>query len=238
MESKDKFFIAVYTNQVKDYCDKEFFEALYKASKGQDVHVVDNTLGWDYFEKLTSLENFENFTVHHIDVDEEPKISQFQRNVCSSVNYLRDLFLRTNHQFFLIIESDVIVPENLLQLFTEADHYLNLRKLGTIVYERDGKVVNHELKRHGAIGGIYYDGFHDKYLTGLQETNHVLSGCTLYTSHLIEKYPFRYDENNLGAFPDALISYDAKQDFSLWNDHRIQCKHKHTKHGTRISRPL
>ena len=226
MESK--FFIAVYTNEVKDYCDVEFFDNLHSVSKGEPVYIIDNTIESRYYQKLRDhfIENkYDNFRINSLCIPEHPKESQFQRNVCHSVNHLRDVYLNSFLlPYFLIIESDVISPVDLLDKFENAIAQLD----------------NTE-SHWGIVGGLYYQGFHhydfDTTITFLEKTDHCLSGCTVYKRELIEKYHFRYDPDNLGPFPDALISYDAGKEYTLWNDHRIKCEHLHV-NGVRISKSL
>ncbi len=192
------------------------------------VYVVDNTIGTRYHNKLENLFSermYNNFRIEHLNIQEHPKQSQFQRNVCESVNFLRDIYLNNfSNPYFLIIESDVIPPQSLLQQFECATSELDLTEAGW-----------------GMVGAIYYQGFHnyafDTHDTFLERTNHCLSGCTVYKRELIRKYPFRYDPENLGPFPDAFMSYDAGHDFALWNDHRIICDHLHI-NGARMSRNL
>jgi hypothetical protein len=227
IKGENKYFIAVYTNIVKDYCEEQFFSNLFIISRGEPVFVIDNTLGDSYYNKLQWVfreRGYDNFSVFHLAVPEHPKESQFQRNVCDSVNFLRDMFLQqTNLPYFLIVESDVVSPADLLDRFEESTSRLNIQNPGW-----------------GIIGGLYYQGFHnydfDSTQTSLERTGHCLSGCTLYKRELIEKYPFRYDPGNLGSFPDALISYDSGAAYSLWNEHRIKCDHLHNPvNGLRVS---
>lgn len=211
--------IGVYTNEVKDYCDKEFIDNLYKLSNNRDIVIIDNSQGLTYYKRLLHLtDNYTNITVHHIDVNYEPKKTLFHRNVTSSVLFLRDLFLRGNYDYLLIIESDVFPPSNVIDIFN-----------------RDINILPNDW---GILGALYYNGFHDYKLKGLQKTHHVLSGCSLYKKSLIEKYPFRYNPDDLVPFPDALICYDSGKEYSLWNNHDIECEHKHNINGTRYSKPL
>lgn len=213
---KNKYFIAVYTNEVKDYCDERFFQNVYMLSMGEQVVVIDNTTGKDYYNKLEKyiLDNgFNNFSIYHLDVVSEPLESQFQRNICDSANYLRNLYLtQTKLPYFLILESDVYSPIDLLNKFENSIEQLNSQDDGW-----------------GIIGGLYYQGFYnynfEKTRKILERTNHCMSGCTVYKRALIEKYPFRYDPKVLNLFPDAFISYDARSEYSLWNEQRIQCEH-------------
>ena len=52
MGSKNKYFIAVYTNECKDYCDEKFFGNLLKIKGDNYLSVVDNTKGDKYFKRL------------------------------------------------------------------------------------------------------------------------------------------------------------------------------------------
>jgi len=226
-QMENKYFIAIYTNVVKDYCDHQFFNNLYQLSRSQPVFIADNTNGNSYYTRLQNgcrQNDFANFHVYHLEVPEHLKESKFQRNVCDSVNYLRDIYLhQTNLPYFLIIESDVYPPADLLD------------KL-----ERSIEHLDQQDPAWGIIGGIYYQGFHNYNFncaqTSLERTAHCLSGCTLYKRELIEKYPFRYDPSNLGSFPDAWISYDSGKEYSLWNEHQIKCEHLHNPmNGLRVS---
>lgn len=222
MTSNGKYFIAAYTNEVKDYCDKKFFTRLHTLSKNCPVHIVDNTEEQDYYNKCRRKFSYENFTFYHLAVDIEPRKSLFQRRVTESVLLLREKFLATNYPYFLIIESDVIPSRRLL------------KKLDKTISTLDS------LDRYwGILGGLYHLSFHNYKLEGIQQTYHALSGCSVYKRSLIEKYPFRWSEENMGAFPDAWICYDAKKEYTFYNDHNISCKHlENKKTGTRYSKAL
>jgi hypothetical protein len=214
----NKYFIAIYTHAVKAYCDETFFYRIYSLSGGIPVYIADNTQEDRYYHRLKALFaacGYSNFYLFRVNVPQDPIESQFQRNVCDSVNNLRDMYLRnTLFPYFMIIESDVLPPVDLLDRFSRT-----IEKL-------DGQDSS-----WGIVGGLYYHGFHnysfDLKRSTLERTQHCLSGCTLYKRELIRQYPFRYDPSNLGPFPDAWICYDAKKEYSLWNDHLIRCEHLH-----------
>ena len=209
-------FIAVYTHDSKNYCQDKFFHALLEATPASTINIVDNS---ETNANLLTIGKIANFNLlHHLTTPAEPKRSKFHRNVFKSVNYLRDKFLQTNEQLFCIVESDVIVEP------------LTLSKLEVNLLQ------DIEDPKRGAIGAIYYAGFHDYSKTGIQQTNHVLSGCTIYLRELIEKYPFRYDENNLIPFPDAWICYDAGKEYNFYNNHDIILEHAHNVDGTRYAK--
>lgn len=210
-----KFFVVSYTNRVKRYCEKEFIERFNEISQGHQSLIIDNTPGREYFEHLSQITPY----VAHIDVPELPVESLFQRNVTDSVNLCRNAFLQSDCDVMVTIESDVIPPVNLIELFE--NDIIHLQQFAG--------------KEWGILGGLYYNSFHDYSLTGLQETHHVLSGCTAYSRKLLEKFPFRYNPQDLGPFPDAIMSFDAGKEFSLWNDHEIYCKHLEVSPGCRQS---
>ena len=197
------YFIAVYTNKVKEYCDKKFFENLKKA--GGDIFVVDNSKDISYTERLRKF----GLNVEHILVDYYPRNTLFQRNVTHSVNLLRDKFLDSKYKHFIIVESDVIVPVNLIELFEEAMPKAN---------------------DWAAIGGLYHRGFHNFQRAGIDyilQTHHVLSGCAIYNRDALERFKFRWSWENIGAFPDAWWCHDInhKTDKKLYDYHKIVCEH-------------
>lgn len=220
---ENKFFICTYTAQCKDYCDEKFFSQVFRASMGNPVHVVDNTIGNEYVEELASMfEHYDNFHLYHLDVDEQPKETKFHRSVAESVGFLRARFLKTNLPYFLILESDVLPPLDLLPKLEAS--ISKIQKLNA---------------NWGAIGGLYYLGFHDFTKSGINRTHHVLSGCTVYNRKALEEIPFRWDPKDLKPFPDAWWSYDAGERFGLYNDHDIICQHlSNPETGTRYSKPI
>lgn len=204
-------FLAVYTHECKGYCDEAFFNNILAAKQDAELHVVDNSLGLSYTERLKTLVGDQGI-VEHLSVSRNDIRTLFQRNVAESANHLRKQFLDSNCKYFVIIESDVLPPTDFLDSFKEV------------------------LTRADILGGLYYTGFHPKvqWDTPAQifQVEHVLSGCTLYKRELIEKIPFRWAPDCLGAFPDALISHDARQaGFMLANYSKIKCRHIEKDHS-------
>jgi len=209
---QDQIFVAVYTNKVKRYCDVEFFNALQNNISGEHIYVIDNTN--DHGSYASELKNIINCKmILNLDIPEEPEATKFHRKVAGSVLYLRDMFLKSEYKYFLIVESDVIIPPNTIDTLLK-----NIEEMPSDT---------------GAVGALYYEGFHNYDLTGIQYVNHVLSGCTIYKRSMIEKYPFRYQEDYLQAFPDALICIDAIHEYKYYNNHDLKCRHAHTSSGTR-----
>jgi hypothetical protein len=211
MEKPTDIFVAVYTNKVKSYCDVEFFNALQNNISTENIYIVDNTN--DNGTYANELRNIIDCNIVNLDIPEEPNTTRFHRKVTESVLFLRDIFLKSDYKYFLIAESDVIIPPNTIDTLLE-----NIETLPSDT---------------GAVGALYYEGYHNYGLSGIQYTNHVLSGCTIYKRSMIEKHPFRWQEDFLQAFPDAFICIDAINEFKYYNNHELKCKHAHSSNGSR-----
>jgi len=221
-----KYFIAVYTNACKDYCDQVFFKRLSEVTRSGNYYmtsIVDNTdqLKNQYYLRLQQI--ILGLTPQRWKLTQIPIVKcdrQFHVNVGQSVAVLREEFLQSGCDRFLIIESDVIPPVDLLESLEKSIEQLP--------------------EDWGILGGLYYQGFHDYTLTGIQPTHHALSGCTVYRREVIEQYPFRISAENWAAFPDAWICHDVTQDgkYKIFNDHDIQCEHLHFDGYSRQSKPL
>lgn len=236
MALKNKYFIAIYTNEVKDYCDEKFFTWIDHIKEDNPAYVVDNTVGDNYYKRLEDLfKNFNNFNLYKLNINHRPERTQFLRNVEQSVNFLRHEFLKSNCDHFLIIESDVLPPEDLIAKLDKDIDRLEKIDIDNLFEYKEGDITP---KLWGILGAHYYKGFHNYDETGIYTTHHALSGCTVYRRSLIEDYPFRWSRDNLGAFPDAWICYDAGKKYEIYNDGSIICEHLHADNGTRYSKSL
>lgn len=229
---ENKYFICSYTADCKSYCDEEFLARVNELKGNNPFHLVENSTGLEYYDRLWNIVKTNDYkmSISHIQIQRQPDKTIFHRRVCDSISFLRKKFLETDLPYMLIIESDVIPPVNLLE---ELDKDIN-----SLSKEKFWKSLGNDYMPWGILGGLYYTGFHDFSKKDLQKTHHVLSGCTVYKRELIEKYPFRFDEKDLGPFPDALICHDAGKDFSLWNDHDIVCEHREVSPGMRYSKAI
>lgn len=208
------FFIAVYTTYAKRYCHDLFFERLGMIAGNEYISVIDNSQNKVYLNTLKAVcqKNLKNYTLNRLDIEPGDKI--FLRSVGASVRALQDEFLQSDKAYFLIIESDVMPPVDLL------DQLRKIIDLGDI------------------IGGIYYPGPHapEWFLPGHSEAipGFVLSGCTLYKRPVLERIKFRYDIEAPNAFPDAHMYNDATQSgFRAVNFTGIKCDHLHDANGGR-----
>ena len=213
------YLVSTYTHKVKSYCEQKFFNRFMELDA--DKIIVDNTPGLSYAQHLTRY----NSNIHHLEISKEPDNTRFLRSVSDSANYIRDYFLDGAWSYLVIIESDVIVPKSLLNLFDEAIAMA---------------------ENWGAIGGYYYRGFHDfdkwgtqpyenKSCKSIKKTQHVLSGCTVYHRDIIELFKFKWSYDNLEAFPDAWMSHDinTRTNRNLYDYPKIICTHEANEKGAR-----
>jgi hypothetical protein len=206
-----KYFVAVYTNRIKQYCDERFFRNLGKLTETDfRLSICDNSLGQEYCDRLAqNLPTWfgRAFDIEHLTVPLEPRDTRALRNIAQSANRLRNKFLETDDDYFVIFESDILVPPDTLQLLS--------------VHTDEADII----------GGIYYRGFHkdsdfEPDNRSLIPTHHALSGCTLHKRTVIERIPFRWDVKTRGAFPDCFLSFDAiAEGFRVANYCALKCEH-------------
>jgi hypothetical protein len=202
----DKVFLAIYTNEAKQYCDEDFYENISTLLYDKvTTCVVDNSKTTDYLERVKGICEDNDINARYKFIEVEDGQHRFQRSVLKSVEYLRKVFLTTDCDYFLIIETDVIPPDG------------TIRKMV--------KTMN-DNPDYGAIGCVYYNGIHsftDEYLV---EEDCVFSGCTMYRREMLEDIPFTWYVHNEGCFPDSCMKQDAV--YAGWrvgNIRNIHCKH-------------
>jgi len=205
-----KFFICSYTCSAKSYCDTLFFESLSNFTyQNKIINIIDNSQDITYLNRLNAIRdyfgNLKNCEIKHIDIPYEPKKSLFNRAVVESLLFLQRVFLKSDCDYFVTIESDVIAPPNLLELFCEV------------------------LDKADVIGGLYYnysqhtkeDYENDDFVFSSGE----LTGCTCFSRKILEKIKFRQGDD-LSCFPDAYFSKDAIENkLKIGRYRKIKCKH-------------
>ena len=203
-----KFFVCSYTCQAKSYCDTLFFEGLSNLTyKNKVIKIIDNSQDLNYFSRLNAINEYfaKKCQIEHTDIAFEPKTTLFNRAVCESLKILQKQFLQSDCTHFVTIESDVIVPPDLLELFCEV------------------------LNKADVIGGLYHCyAFHtkedyesDDFAFSAGE----LTGCTCFNRKILEKIEFRQGED-ITCFPDHYFSQDAiANGFKTGKYRKIKCKH-------------
>lgn len=227
-----KYFLAVYTNQCKRYCDALFFSNFKNnLSTDFELHIVDNSAGFEYFDRLSRyvpIWSGINASIAHLytpadlsglpispDTFRDRTMTTAMHNIVSSANYLREKFIKSGCQYFVIIESDILFPADFLD-----------------------RLVEH-IDQGEAFGGIYYENWHkkewfDPSFKEIVSAGHVLCGCTLYKREMIEQVSFRYVKGNTKDFPDYWLSVDAVQKgFRLFHACAVKCIHLFDNEGSR-----
>ncbi|MDR0517876.1 MAG: hypothetical protein LBH25_12610 [Fibromonadaceae bacterium] len=208
----ENFFVCSYTCEAKSYCDTLFFESLSNLTyEKKIIRIIDNSQNLAYLSRLNAIKEYfanlkNNCQIQHIDIQFEPKNNLFNRAVSESLKVLREQFLQSDCSHFITIESDVIAPPNLLELFCEV---LNC-----------GADV---------IGGLYYNysqHTEDDYKNhDFVFSSGELTGCTCFSRKVLEEIEFRQGED-IACFPDAYFSQDAVQNgFKLGRYRKIKCGH-------------
>jgi len=204
------FFVCSYTCSAKSYCDTLFFESLNNFTyQDKIIKIIDNSQDITYLSRLNAIRdyfgNLKKCEIKHIDIPYEPKNSLFNRAVAESLLLLQKDFLKSNCDCLVTIESDVIAPPNLLELFCEV------------------------LDKADVIGGLYYN--HSQHTKEDYEnddfrfSNGELTGCTCFSRKILEKIEFRQGDD-LFCFPDSYFSQDAiKNEFKIGRYRKIKCKH-------------
>jgi len=203
-----KFFVCSYTCLAKSYCDTLFFEALSNLTyTNKIIKVIDNSQTLEYFSRLNAINEYfaKICQIEHINVAPDPRASLFNRAVAESLSLLQNDFLKSDCTHFVTVESDVIVPPNLLEFFCEV------------------------LDKADMIGGLYYNySQHTKEDYENEDfvfSNGELTGCTCFSRKILEKLKFRQGED-LSCFPDAYFSQDAANNgFKTGRYRKIKCQH-------------
>lgn len=181
----ENLFIATPSHSCKRYCANEFTQALKEHAPQAYKSIIFNSTGRILFggenEVFQSVSFLENAT------DLRNKIGSIHERIVQSAQKLREQFLAGKWEYYLSLESDVILNELTIPLlFSLARTY------------PDCNVFHTEC----------YTSFHPKYENNPQRVHRLTMGCTLIHRDIIKDYPFRYDPLNLAAHYDALFAMD------------------------------
>jgi len=106
-KEKDKVLVAICTYRDKEYCFKEFKKAIDKISYKNKEVIWCDTSPDDEYSKLLEKRG--------CNVIKSGYVSDKRINIRDGQNQLRDYFLKGDYDYFMCIESDVIVPKNIIQ---------------------------------------------------------------------------------------------------------------------------
>ena len=106
---KPKVLVAAPTYKGMKYCHDEFFSRIKSLTyPNYDILIVDNTEDESYF---TELKKDENLVVIKDDTKETKKMAR----LISSRNKIAEYALKNDYEYVLMLDSDVIPPENIIE---------------------------------------------------------------------------------------------------------------------------
>lgn len=109
MRMEPKILVAAPTFDKMKYCETQFLNAIKNIDyPNYDILIIDNTKDKDYFNELNKITGLK---VLHDNIKEEKPILR----VISSRNMILQYALDNNYDYVLMLDSDVIVPKNILK---------------------------------------------------------------------------------------------------------------------------
>lgn len=108
MKSNPKVLVASATYKGMGYCDDEFLKSVKNFKGDYDILIVEKSEDSDYFNELRKIEGVE---VLKYDSDEKDKLIR----VIESRNMIIEHALKNNYDYILMLDSDVIAPENIIE---------------------------------------------------------------------------------------------------------------------------
>lgn len=221
--------VAAPTSDKKDYCVNEWVNQLHNLTYlDYEVFVVDNSKD----------ENHRNFFLNKgIECEWVKPEGHPVDYITASQNVIRNKFLSNNYSYLLMIESDVFVPENIIEILLPHNravvtipYFVDYKKEGVRLCNQEVEPFYHSTTRlkHA------YESFID--IKGdIQRCFAVGIGATLFHRSIIEQMPFRArnKENeqieNRSVFSDTYFYKDCAEkgipvymETSVISEHRYQ----------------
>lgn len=155
--------------------------------------------------------------------EDEPKESKYA-NIVKKHNEARALCLRGGYDGLMLVENDMILPEDTFEKLCRPDfdvmYGLYVGRHGWQKWLAFFYITDH--------GGVSFSDDKERALDAwgkVKVTQGVGMGCTFINRHVLEKIEFRYDPHELVA-DDWLFSLDCiKHGFSQAHDFSVVCGH-------------
>ena len=214
-----KILVGCPTSEHKEYCLKEYIEAIKNLSyKNYNILLVDNSKDDRYYNKIKSL---------GINVIKDKYLERARDRIVHSRNIIREYVLDNGYDYFLSLEQDVIPPKDIIERLLRHD-----KDIVSGVYFKEF-ITKSGLKNILPLLYNSKEGY--EYLFQLNEDdisgNKLIKvrgcglGCVLIKRKVLDVIKFRYDDKNK-AFDDMWFSYDAnKKGFFIYSDTGVRCKH-------------
>ena len=217
-----KILVGCPTSDHKAYCLDAYLTTVKALSyPNYNLLLVDNSKKEDYFKLLKDK---------GVPVLRTPHYTTARERIVESRNLLRKKALEGDYDYLLSLEQDVIPPKDILEQLLS-----HKKPVITGIY-----YMHYTVKQQGKIIGkkvlpLLYQRKDEEHLIQLQpeevEGNHLLEitatglGCILIHKDILEKTPFRYEEEKL-VFDDIWFCQDLeKEGVQLYVATSVKCKH-------------
>lgn len=219
MSKKVKVLVGCPTYKTKEYCLKEFSDAV-KNLKHEgidyDILLVDNTAGNQYMEEIKK---------HGLPVIKGPWRPEKRERIMMSRNILRDIVLEKGYDFLLCLEQDVIPePDTLQKMVDHKKRIITSIVRKNMPYGKENRVLpvlmtNHPVDKDS----LWYVSEESLKEPALKNVLACHLGCTLIYREVLDFFPFRL----MGSTGDymAFSKDTVDHGFLLLVDTTIKPKH-------------
>ncbi|MCK4260842.1 MAG: hypothetical protein KAX49_17830 [Halanaerobiales bacterium] len=222
---KKKILIAVPIYDFKRYCMSEFLENLLTLSA--EVCIIDNSKEIDFFDEICDfLENKRrkaDFQVEYIG-NRFSKTDSSRLKLTETRNELRNYFLSRNFDFFLSLESDVILTQSQLDnLFKNQ----RTERISVALLERPNSdtIISKKIEYIPSTICQRFNYSFEELENKILNVKGCHLGCTLIPREILQKIPFRY-EPSLLTHDDTFFSLDViAKEYEIFCDGFIKPKH-------------
>jgi hypothetical protein len=208
-----KVLVFTITYEGKEYTREQFMSFISGINYPKQYYrhiIIDNSPTMDYYNKLVSLYGSEN--VYHTE-----RGNNSRESLARSQNFARRIALNDNYDYLMSIESDIMVPPNVIQ------HLISrgVKVVSTLYFIGDRKkgqrvpciTLPKFFEDMGAWGSrlIKPEEYNEYLNQGLKPVHSAGMGCCLITRNVFEKFTFYYDPRGIGHsdiffFQDCFIN--------------------------------
>lgn len=202
--------IGVPTYSGKSYCEDKFFDALLAINYPRNrmlILVIDNSLDNGKYANHLKGKYPELKIIH----EANPEHVVYER-LANSHEYLRKAALKANTQYLLHLESDVIVPKDIVQKML-----LCRKPIVSPIYHISNGSNRHIVQRNRQWGQPFQDKYSWGHVYGhatqafvdgrVKQVQTSGIGCILIHKSILNDVPFRY-RKDVDAAPDSAFATD------------------------------
>lgn len=231
-ERLPQVLIAAPTSEEKDYCFPRWAEMVRSLSyPNYNVILIDNSEDKNYCNTISEA----GILCNHI--DREGKSAP--EYITMSLNMIREYFLQSKMDFLLILETDVFVPQDIIEkMIMHRKPVLNITYF--YKYELDSSLCFQAVTKGEKMATSFQVGknvgFHvmdgtvkllsDMELGADMQMVATGIGCTMIHRNVMEEIEFRIDKRNVGGFADSYFHLDLLlNNIPNWIDTSIVLEH-------------